>query len=131
MNFLPEPRYSHSVSCELSRKFITLSGSFGLAVVLPTAAEKFERTMLSSKISQHNTGSYAQLTEATSDLIASCLNDPHSSLNSSSVQALFVRSATMEVLVIDSMSEIPPVLFHTFLDRKDVIRQGIFQTLNQ
>ena len=72
--------------------------------MLPTAVEKFERAMLSSKISQNNTGSYAQLTEANSDLIASCLNASHSSLNSSSVQASFSGPATTEVLIIESMA---------------------------
>ena len=75
----------------MSQKSITLSGSFGLDVMLPTVAENFEREILSSKRSQNNTGSYAKLTEATSDLIASGLNASHSSLNSSSVRALFER----------------------------------------
>ena len=69
MNLLLEPRYSQSGSWGMSQKSITLSGYFGLAIVLPTSAEKFERAMLSSKESQNNTGSYAQLTEATSGLI--------------------------------------------------------------
>ena len=112
MNFLFETRDSQSGCRGLSHKSITLSGYFGLAVVLPKAVENFDREMLSSKISQNNTGSYAQLIEATSDLIVSCFNASHSSLNASSVQGSFERYTTMEVLSIKSMAEISPVLFH-------------------
>ena len=112
MNFLIEPRDSRVGSQGLSHKSITLSGYFGLAFVLPTAVENFDRAILSSKITQNNTGSYAQLTEATSDLIASCLNALHLSLNSSYVREFFTQYATMEVLNIESMDEISPILFH-------------------
>ena len=115
MNFLIEPRDSQSGYRGLYHKSITLSVYFGLDVVLPTAVENFDREMLSSKISQNNTGSYAKLTEPTPYLIASCLNASHSSLNSSSVRALFARYATTEVLSIESMAETSPVLFHTKL----------------
>ena len=87
-----------------------------MAFLLPKAVETFGRAMLSSRISQNNTGLYAQLTEANSDMIASCLNASHSSLNSSSAIALFARYATIELLGIEYMAEISPVLFHTKLD---------------
>ena len=62
--FFIDLRDSQSGFWGLSHKYITMSGYLVLAVVLPTAVENFDRAMLSSKRSQNNTGSYAQIPEA-------------------------------------------------------------------
>ena len=77
-----------------------------MTVVLTTAADNLERAMLFSNKSKNNTGSYAQLIDATSAMIASGLNIAHSLTSYLEVLIFFVGFATNEVSKIILISDI-------------------------